>query len=113
MHDVQTTQGNMDNINNPVGQVKVKVKQNKLNTNNLEKYLTITQPKSQSTWNMSKVTDLTKRRYKIEKRKLVFKNINLPCHSFPGVMLPFLLVELDGLQPSSTSTITKLNREKR
>ena len=28
-------------------------------------------------------------------------------------MLPLLLVELDGLQPSSTSNITKLNREKR
>ena len=60
---------------------------------------------------MSKVIDLTKRRYKIEERKLVFKNFNLPCHSFLGVMLPLLLVEPDGLQPSSSSNITKLNRE--
>ena len=49
---------NMDNINNPVGQVKVK--QNKLGTNNLEKQLTSTQSKSQRTWNISKVKDLTK-----------------------------------------------------
>ena len=60
MHDVQTTQGNMDNINKPVDQVKVK--QSKLGTNNLQKQLTSTQSKSQRTWNMSKVTDLTKRR---------------------------------------------------
>ena len=61
---------------------------------------------------MSKVTDLTKRRYKIEERKLVSKNFNLPCHSFLGVMLQCLLVEHDGLQPSSPSNITKLNKEK-
>ena len=61
MHDVQNNLGkNMDNINNPFGQVKGK--QNKLGTNNLEKQLTSTQSKSQRTWNMSKVTDLTKRR---------------------------------------------------
>ena len=36
---------NMDNVNNPVGQVKVK--KNKLGTNNLEKQLTTTQSKTQ------------------------------------------------------------------
>ena len=47
MHDVQQLRENMDNLNNPVGQVKVK--QNELGTDNFEKQLTSTQSKSQRT----------------------------------------------------------------
>ena len=62
---------------------------------------------------MSKVKYLTKRREKIEVKIYSWSSritFNFPCHSFIGVLTPFLLVELDDLQPPSFGTITKLNR---
>ena len=40
MHDVQLLRETCTTLNKPVGLVKVKVKQNKLDTSNFRKYLT-------------------------------------------------------------------------
>ena len=56
---------------------------------------------------MSKVKDITKRREKIEVKIYSWssRNIfNFPFHYFIGVMTPFLLVELDDLQPPTCGT---------
>ena len=61
---------------------------------------------------MSKVKDRIGRK-KIERRIIFFKNFNLHCLHFLGVMPPLLLVGLGELSTSSFGSISNLDEERR